>query len=969
MNQVTNSFSPNYSGNFDVKSFTMTRRQIFLRVLLFLLISIQFCWAQDPIVVFPTDGQSDPNSGLPLTSEEFIAATLIGSGVTIENVKITGDPKAYGAFINNNDVNTSKFEFRRGIILSTGCFADAPGPNDQNIGQSNTCPLNSSGDVDLSNLASVATDDAVILEFDFTTVGDEISFNYIFASEEYTQFVCSQFNDVFAFFISGPNPAGGDYVKENIALIPGAPTPTPISVSTINDGDSDNNGLGNVCILDYAHLFAGSIPELQYEGKTVVLTAKAKVFPCQTYSLKIAIADGTDDNWDSGVFLQAGSINSPEPEITQDGGFVSYQVDANGDLILDADGDPIPLYTDENGNPLGILLESCGEKELTFSIDNLGAASTATINISLTGTAQNGIDYTDEFGNPIPTDITLTATNPSQTIKLVAVVDANPEGIETIIIEINAINGNTCLANSNLLPDTLYINDDLLDVLPTIPAVEQAFVFDPGCSGTQVVKFLDLVGFDSVRYEPSAPIIAQGSDPKSDTDVEAFVEETTTFKVYLFNGPCKDSVIIDQIVITDPILPDAPNIPSIYSICNNDPVMFNLPTENKYTWPTNLNLTCTDCPDPQYMPTGNNVDFDLFVEYANGCKDSIYKIQISYDNTGFITTPNNPLYICGTNAEQVVLNGGETYQWFPTDSLSCSDCPDPFISASAINSYQIVSTNITGCIDTFTLEIQSNDALANAGADIGACEIVDNLTIGNNGYPACYKFTWNPPTGLNDPNIANPTVYLEALNGQDVSRIYELTVESPDGCFGIDSVEVTAQIPGTINIDKGDNITLVIGQTTELNVAGYGLGATYEWNPTNGLNKATGPSVIAKPSESTIYTVTGTSKYGCKSDASIEIKVIEPPSLKFPTAFSPNGDNFNDLFKFYDNDVDEILALKIVNRWGELVYDGVSNNFAGWDGFKDGIKQPIGVYVYYIEYILLGDENIQQNQGHLTLIR
>jgi len=933
--------------------------------------------AQDPLVTFSTEGQSDPDTGLPLTAEEFIAATLVGAGVTIENVEVIGDPNAYGVFINNNDITTSKFGFKRGIVLSSGCIEDVPGPNDSNItagtinSECKITPVTSPdiGDPDLTNLAQVITKDALILNFDFTTIGDKISFNYIFASEEYENYVCADFNDVFGFFISGPNPDGTDYVKENIALIPG--TQIPISINTVNVGTVGSLGdIDNIsCDLGYSNFYGGVLPEIQYEGATVILTAQANVVPCQTYSLKLAIADGFDDVLDSGVFLQAGSITSPQPVISQSCGFVSYEVNATGDIVLDVNGDPIPLYTDENENPIGILLESCGEKDLTFSIDNLAPGEQAELNLSLSGTAINGTDYIDDMGNPLPDNILLTADNPTQTIKLIAVVDALPEGIETIIINIESINGHDCLANSNLQPDTLYINDDLLDVLPTVPSVADSFLFDPKCSGAKVIKFLDLVGFDSVRYEPSAPILARGSDPNSATNVEAFIEINTTFKVYLFNGPCTDSVYIDEIKITEPQLANAPNLNTIYSICDNDPFSFNFPIENEYTWPTDIGLDCIDCPSPTFTPSGSNIEFDLDVKYADGCKDSVYKVQITYDNVDFLTGPTSSVFLCGAEPEQVVVSGGNNYTWIPSDSLSCSDCPNPFITLSQISSYQVISENVTGCLDTLIINVQPAEALANAGEDTGSCEIVDNIQIGNDNYPPDYKFTWTPAVGLNDPNIPNPTVFFQSENGKDTSRIYQLLVESPEGCVDTDEVEVFVEGFVNISIDKGDAIKFVIGQSEESSVRGLGSDAEYKWEPERGIDDPTSQTVIAKPTESTTYTVSGTSKFGCVAKASIDIEVVKPPSLKWPTAFSPNGDEMNDYFTFKRNDVQDILSFKIVSRWGETVYDGSSNGFIGWDGKRNGVDQPIGVYVFVVEFLLFGAENSQVEQGHFTLIR
>jgi len=85
----------------------------------------------------------------------------------------------------------------------------------------------------LTDLAGNSTFDAAVLSFDVVPVGNVLEFNYIFASEEYPQYVCSNYNDIFAFFISGKNPEGGDYDHENIALVPGTNMAVAINSITL----------------------------------------------------------------------------------------------------------------------------------------------------------------------------------------------------------------------------------------------------------------------------------------------------------------------------------------------------------------------------------------------------------------------------------------------------------------------------------------------------------------------------------------------------------------------------------------------------------------------------------------------------------------------------------------------------------------------------------------------------------------
>ncbi len=165
------------------------------------------------------------------------------------------------------------------------------------------------GDADLDQLISgYGTYDATVLEFDFVSTGDAAFFNYVFGSEEYNEWVDSDFNDVFGFFVNGVNHA----------LLPGG---VPVSIDTVNndvnsDYYNDNEGTP-VYDADgtYLNNFVGfSSPPpyaFEYDGFTDVLTTRITgLTPGEVYHIRLAIADAGDFDLDSGVFLQAGTFSN-----------------------------------------------------------------------------------------------------------------------------------------------------------------------------------------------------------------------------------------------------------------------------------------------------------------------------------------------------------------------------------------------------------------------------------------------------------------------------------------------------------------------------------------------------------------------------------------------------------------------------------------------------------------------------------
>ena len=142
-----------------------------------------------------------------MTPEQLVQNVLVGSGVSAFNVTYTGDVnQAICSFTNGN---TTDLGLDEGIILASGKAADAANPASYHASTNLGMP----GDPDLDALPTVNnTFDASTLEFDFIPQSDTLTFRYVFASEEYPTYVNS-INDVFAFFISGPNPSGGSSSK------------------------------------------------------------------------------------------------------------------------------------------------------------------------------------------------------------------------------------------------------------------------------------------------------------------------------------------------------------------------------------------------------------------------------------------------------------------------------------------------------------------------------------------------------------------------------------------------------------------------------------------------------------------------------------------------------------------------------------------------------------------------------------
>ena len=222
----------------------------------------------------------------PTSNVNTLVNAILGSGVTVNSSSFIGAPDSAGLFSGGS----SAIGINSGIILTTGNAALAVGPNSSTeAGQNNGF----AGSSALNSIIS-GTRDATILNIDFTTTTGDLFFNFAFASEEYNEYVGTQFNDVFAFFLNGTN----------IALLPNG---APVSINNVNNGANpaffiDNNS---------------GIYDTQYDGFTTVLTAKALNLASGTHTISIQIADVADGVLDSAVFIQGGTFSGSNPVVPE----------------------------------------------------------------------------------------------------------------------------------------------------------------------------------------------------------------------------------------------------------------------------------------------------------------------------------------------------------------------------------------------------------------------------------------------------------------------------------------------------------------------------------------------------------------------------------------------------------------------------------------------------------------------------
>ncbi|MEO8733008.1 MAG: choice-of-anchor L domain-containing protein, partial [Flavobacteriales bacterium] len=288
----------------------------------------------------------------------------------------------------------------------------------------------------------------------------------------------------------------------NIALIPN--TSTPITINNVNSTSNSqyyiDNGTGSNAPYNSSNFY------VQYDGFTVVLTARYAVTCGQTYHIKIAIGDASDTAWDSGVFLQAGSFAST--------------------------GQVVPtLGTGVNMPNDSTIIEGCGE--VPFSFRRVGGDSTNadTVHLTIGGTSTPGVDYYP----PFPAELIFQPGDTMITFPLNFPFDA--DGIETLTIEIVQI-----LACSGL-----QVTNDYTFYIDQFPAL---YVWAPNvqgqCQQSYVIAPVQEGGTGSYGYLWSTGDTTQA--------ITVAVNATTTFYVTV-TDTCSVLPVTDSITVFIPVHP------------------------------------------------------------------------------------------------------------------------------------------------------------------------------------------------------------------------------------------------------------------------------------------------------------------------------------------------------------------------------------------------------------------------------
>jgi gliding motility-associated-like protein len=382
--------------------------------------------------------------------------------------------------------------------------------------------------------------------------------------------------------------------------------------------------------------------------------------------------------------------------------------------------------------------------------------------------------------------------------------------------------------------------------------------------------------------------------------------------------------------------------------------VFNTP----YNWDTTQNLVVQVC------YAGNA--YPYYGVQTVGTLSKNYAASIhAYDYSGNACTNGSPYSYMESKIPMMRFSycpspaGNFAYAWDPGQYVSDSAIANPLAYIDSSVTYRVFTQGLNGCRVKDSVQIIvpiHNVSVTPADTAICIGQSVQLHASGGTTYQ-WYENGFSPATSLDNPTSASPI----ASPTQDV--VYTVVFSDQYSCPDTMYVSLHVWPLPVVNIINKDT-TIKYGQHVNLMATGANF---YTWTPVGSLSNPNLPNPVASPTASTTYILFGDDNNHCRSTDTVRINVDMRDNLMVPSAFTPNGDGKNDVFRVANLTFQRLMEFRVFNRWGQEVF-ATTDVTKGWDGKWKGVMQDMGNYQYIIR-VAFPDGFVETYKGDVTLVR
>jgi gliding motility-associated-like protein len=773
---------------------------------------------------------------------------LQGNGVVVTGLNITCPSGAYATFANG--AGALGGTLNSGILLTTGTASNVAGPNtsSNNLSLDNLAPGSALGNT-LANSGFNGTFDGCYINFLITPSCATLSINYVFGSEEYPEYSVGSINDVFGFVLSGPNPLGGNYNQQNLAILPVTTTTSNVvSIQNVNNG-TNNTGPCINCAY-----YIPNPPGLAYDACTPVMTASANVIPCQTYTMTIGVWDDSDGILDSGVFLDVNGLScANQPSLTATVNPTTTCGPQTVTLTVTG-GFAIGSYT-WSAPASGGLAATTG----SVVTANPTAATTYTVKYSDINTCP---------GFPVTQTVSIAFTPPPA-----LPVSQSPAGSiclgQTATLTANGGAGTYSWTPGTFLSTT---SNSLTVCTPTATTTYTVTKTVGACVSSTVIT-VNVISSPTIAITPSLSTIcagqsqalsasgagpfvwtaSSGAAPASVANVTVTPGTTTTYTVLSGTGTCTSSAVATVSI--------APSLsvsitPSLSTICLGQSQALSASGAGPFVWTASAGANPPATGNVTVTPTATTT-YTVLSGTGTCTASAIATVSISTTPSINITPSNTT--ICLGESVTLSSSGAGPFTWTASAGANPSSAASVTVTPTTTTTYTVLSgTGACTATALATVSIAPVAPINISPSNTTIC-LGESVSLTSTGTG---PFTWTASAGANPASASSVTV------SPTSNTTY--TVLSGTGACTVTAV-ATVSISPTLSINITPASTIICnGQSANLSVTGST--GPFVWTASSGANPSPTGAVTVNPTTTVTYTVlAGTGACTAQAIASVSV--------------------------------------------------------------------------------------------------